>query len=877
MGVSEKHISSQILDNPEFRAGYLHDDQKILAFASMSDTCYWELDSELLVSKYIDVLTDSAHSAIHPFVGKHFQDTTLCLVEGDEDWSEFCKTLEQRKPFENVKFWRYDPVMGNRCLSISGMTVSDDDGHFSGYRGITRDCTLIEKSQRLTELEHSVFDLLLITDKKTDAIGHAIQLICESEGWEAGKYWSVDEIENVIKPYEGWCIDVPEMESFINNDRFNALKPGEGLVGIAWESGEVSWVKDLDKENNILLKESLQRTGWKNALICPVKSGDKVIGVISFLSRYIAEPDAHMLQFLQSLGSHLGIHFKHHEAREALLETEALFASTVLLAPMGIAHVDFHGNILMANKTLNSMLGYEQDELVGKNVKEISHPEDKDVTDENREKLATGKIDSYKIEKRYLKKDGNFIWVSLTITRKQDIHGHTDYDISMVEDITSRREAEEKIQYLANYDDLTGLANRSLFLEMLNYTIDSSERYNREFAVMFIDLDRFKQINDSLGHEAGDKLLKVMSNRIKNTLRSSDMVARLGGDEFVVLLSEASNKKEVTVVARNLLTQIIKPVQIMNQECRVTASLGICLFPENAKDAKSLMKLADMAMYKAKESGKNTFEFYNNDMQANVIERMQMEARIRTALENDEFEVYYQAKVNTDTSKIQGVEALLRWNSPELGQVSPGLFIPIAEEMGLIVNIGKWVIKQAALQCKNWQTEGLEPITVSVNLSARQFVDKDLVPFIENVLKEIDLDASYLEIEITESMVMHNITKAIEILTKFKELGLKIAIDDFGTGYSSLSQLKLFPIDTLKVDRSFIREIETDKDDQAITEAIISMGKTLGLTVVAEGVENKEQQNLLQKIKCDQLQGFYFSRPSPAKEFKSFIQNHSEK
>jgi diguanylate cyclase (GGDEF)-like protein len=441
--------------------------------------------------------------------------------------------------------------------------------------------------------------------------------------------------------------------------------------------------------------------------------------------------------------------------------------------------------------------------------------------------------------------------------------------------ITEQKLAEERVQYLATHDALTGLPNRVMFSQLLTVAIESARRYNHRFAVLFLDLDRFKIINDTLGHESGDILLKEMSARLKDCLRTSDVVARLGGDEFVVLLQQIDDAQQIAGVARKLLSTAMKPINVSGQECRITASIGICMYPEDGEDEQSLMKNADGAMYLAKEEGKNNFQFYSQRIKTQSLERMALEANLRRALEYNEFSLHYQAKLNFSTGTITGVEALIRWQNAQLGSVSPGQFIPLAEETGLIVAIGRWVLRTACAQNMAWQRTGLPPIGLAVNLSTRQFSDADLLHDIREALAESGMPANLLELEITEGMVTQNAERAVQLLAAIKNMGVRLAIDDFGTGYSSLAQLKRFPIDTLKIDRSFIREIPTDAEDKAITEAIIAMGKTLSLTVVAEGVETPEQATFLREHGCDEMQGFYFSKPIPPEQFAELLRAHT--
>ncbi len=471
---------------------------------------------------------------------------------------------------------------------------------------------------------------------------------------------------------------------------------------------------------------------------------------------------------------------------------------------------------------------------------------------------------------------GKQIWISISGEPMFDRSGTFKGYRGVGKDITERKHDEERIQFLANHDALTSLPNRVMFGEVLNLAIQNARRYHRNFAVLFIDLDRFKIINDTLGHEAGDKLLQEMGTRLTQTVRSSDVVARLGGDEFVVLIQEASEPKQVAAVARKILSALVKPMSMQGQECRVTASIGICMYPAEAQDEQSLMKYADIAMYRAKEDGKNNYKFYSEEINIHSFERLALETSLRRGMERNEFFLHYQAKLDLHTGQITGVEALVRWQHPELGMVPPMQFIPLAEETGLIVPIGRWVLRTACAQNVAWQREGLPPLRMAVNLSARQFADENLLEDIAAALKDSEMKSELLELELTESMVMQNADRAGKVLAEIKKLGVRLAIDDFGVGYSSLTHLKRFPIDTLKVDRSFIRDLPQNAEDRAITEAIIAMGKSLKLTVVAEGVETLEQETFLRDHACDETQGFYFSKPIASDQFAELLRRRVE-
>jgi len=434
-----------------------------------------------------------------------------------------------------------------------------------------------------------------------------------------------------------------------------------------------------------------------------------------------------------------------------------------------------------------------------------------------------------------------------------------------------KKKADERIEYLASHDSLTGLPNREMFNGLLRHAIDTAHRRERRLAVLFIDLDRFKVINDSLGHEVGDLLLVETAKRLRGSLRASDVVARLGGDEFVVILEETDDAEAVEHVSGNLLSVLGQPLELSGHECHTTASIGIAMYPANGRDAQTLTKNADMAMYLAKEDGKNAFRFFSKDVKAQSIERLALEAALRRALERDQFSLNYQPKVDMASGQITGVEALLRWTHPDLGAVPPTQFIPLAEEIGIIVPIGRWVLRQACAQNMAWQRRGLRPVSMAVNLSPRQFADQQLLQDIDEALAASGMSATLLQLEVTESMVMRNVSRAIKVLDAIQTRGIRLAIDDFGTGYSSMSLMKQFPIDTIKIDRSFVRDLPDDSEDQAIAQAIIHMGKALGMTIVAEGVETIEQHAFLRHHGCDEMQGYLFSKPLPANNMAELL------
>jgi len=436
--------------------------------------------------------------------------------------------------------------------------------------------------------------------------------------------------------------------------------------------------------------------------------------------------------------------------------------------------------------------------------------------------------------------------------------------------------AEASMHQLAYYDSLTGLPNRELFKSYLTQSIDLAKRYDRRVALLFVDLDNFKHINDTLGHSAGDQLLKIFSRRLEESVRSSDALtrfstsdldeslARLGGDEFTILLSEISDNLDAGRVAGRILDKLSEPLRLTDLEVIVTSSIGVAVFPENGQDAETLLKNADTAMYFAKSSGRNCFQYFSKSMNEVAIKRLTMENHLRHAIKREELFLCYQPQINLATLELCGMEALIRWESPELGSVPPVEFIPIAEESGLIISIGEWVLRTACLQAKAWHDEGISLPRIAVNISVLQFVQTGFPELVARVLEETGLAPSALELELTESLLMKDEENAVKTLKALKRLGVQLAIDDFGTGYSSLSRLRHFPIDRIKIDQSFIRTVTTNKDDRAIAAAIISMAYSLNLKVVAEGVETDSQFNFLRSKTCDEVQGYYVSKPLPA-------------
>lgn len=433
--------------------------------------------------------------------------------------------------------------------------------------------------------------------------------------------------------------------------------------------------------------------------------------------------------------------------------------------------------------------------------------------------------------------------------------------------ITQLEAARQTEHHLVFYDNLTNLPNRQLFYDFLRRAITQSKRHKTQLAVLYLNLDSFKRVNDSLGHTVGDELLKILAGRLRKIMRESDTVSRLGGDEFTVILEEIRKVRDAVRVAQKILKTLSQPVELNPDRLIMTTSIGISIYPEDGTDVQTLVKNADIAMCRAKAQCKDNYQLYNRSMNASGYQYLKLENDLRSAINNRELMVHYQPQVQLDSGMIIGVEALLRWNHPKLGLVPPSKFIPVAEESGIIIQIGEWILRTACRQNKKWQEKGYPPIRVSINISAKQFQHKKLTKTVAEILHETKLSPRYLGLEITETNAMHDVEHTIEMLGVLKQMGIQISVDDFGTGYSSLSYLKRFPLDMLKIDQSFMRDIATDSDDAAITSTIIALAHSLELRVIAEGVETEEQLKFLRSRQCDEIQGFHFSRPLPADNF----------
>ena len=593
------------------------------------------------------------------------------------------------------------------------------------------------------------------------------------------------------------------------------------------------------------------------------RSGDEVGQLALSFDRMAAETEQHIRQIAADLA-------EIRRTEESLrLRERAIEASGNGIILVKVSK-DEDSPIIYANPAIQRMTGYAIGEVIGRNPRFL-FGEDRDQPGLRSLRAGIKKGQEVKALLRHYRKDGTQFWNEVSVSPVHDAEGRLTHFIDVFNDVTERVRYQEELERQATHDALTGLANRNLLNDRLQHAIARAERRGGIVAVLFTDLDYFKYVNDSLGHTVGDELLKAVAAAISGCVRDVDTVARPGGDEFVLVLADAESENDVLSAMTRVLEAVSRQYPVAGHDLHVSCSIGASLYPRDGRDAVTLLKNADTAMYRAKEGGRNRGQFYQEDMNARLGERLSLENELRRALERGELLLHYQPQVDLRSGAIVGAEALIRWQHPERGLVPPDRFIAIAEETGLIVPIGEWVLDTACAQAGAWRKAGLTRLRMAVNISARQLRHKSLAESIRHALGAGGLDADSLELEITESMVMHNPAEVIGLLQSLKALGVRIAVDDFGTGYSSLAYLKRFPIDVLKIDQSFVRGIAADRSDAAIARTVINLARSLYLHTIAEGVETAEQAGLLHGWTCDEAQGYLFSRPLPAEDFTALL------
>jgi diguanylate cyclase (GGDEF)-like protein/PAS domain S-box-containing protein len=670
-------------------------------------------------------------------------------------------------------------------------------------------------------------------------------------------------------------------KAYVGSDTMPNLKRSEvyaadregGPVLSAIRSGKVQLFHNLDKQSGASgWQKRMADLGMRSAVGLPIKADEEVLGGLAIFS---ADQDAFLdgeVDLLTETASDLGFGIYALRATRQLRQSEEMLALVVDNIPSMLFVKDAeHLRFISLNAAGEQLTGFKAAEVIGKTDTDL-FPKDQADHFRSKDLETLSNLDTFSLTEEHVRaKTGEMRTLQTKKLPLAGADGQPKYLLGISEDVTDRRAAEQRLTYLASHDHLTGLTNRPLLLERLHAAWSGAQKDGRLLAVLYIDLDGIKEVNDMYGHPLGDQLLKVIAILLRTIAGQAPTVARIGGDEFIILLDKIDTLEQATAMAEQIRLRCELPFLIDEREAIVSASIGISAYPGPVDSHEALLRTADIAMYYAKARGRNRYAIYSPDIETEAIERLEIRSLLRHAVGRGELTLHYQPRISMQTGRTVGAEALVRWHSAELCIVSPARFIPIAEESGLIVHIGEWVLQQACLQAAQWQTMGHGAIHIAVNLSVRQLRDTNLLGMIDHALRDAGLDASLLELEVTESAFMDKEANPVEVLDAISAMGIRLAIDDFGTGYSSLAYLKQLPVDVLKIDQSFVKGLTTDQNDQAIVTAIVAMAKSLNLSVTAEGVETAEQLKMLEELACDEYQGYYASKPLPPAQFVSFL------
>jgi diguanylate cyclase (GGDEF)-like protein/PAS domain S-box-containing protein len=791
------------------------------SLTQLSSDVYWEQDRHYRFTSFSGSVPDGLRTRRSTALGKRRWELPYVNMIAT-DWESHIAQLDERKPFRDLELCRVDEAGDKTWMSVSGEPVFDEAGAFQGYRGVGRDISQRKNDEdnlrRFRAAMDMSGDMVFLVDRATMRIVDVNETVCRLLGYSREELLRMTPEQ--IVPSSNDELGKIYDEMIANPTAHNKLKSQYRC-----------------KDGSLVPYEATRRA---------LRSGDKWIIVV--ISRDVRERLA---------------------AEKALHRSNERFNLAVRATNDVIRDWDLVNDELWWNENLTKVFDHWRTEIdaTGNFWRDCIHPEDRDrVVHSINQMVSSGEEENWSGEYRFRRSDGTYAHILDRCHVVRDEEGKAIRMIGAMTDITMRKEAEERLAYLAQFDSLTGLPNRHLFRDRLMQSMAQATRLAKPMAVLFIDLDRFKLVNDTLGHGAGDHLLKEATRRLRACLRPGDSVGRFGGDEFGAVLADLGKPGDASVVAQKIIDALAQPFHLDGHETYVTASIGITLFPADGDDAGTLIMNADTAMYRAKEQGRNTYQYFTREMNERAMQRVKMEASLRRAIERSEFLLHYQPKVRLDSGEVCGFEALLRWQHPERGLVSPMEFIPVLEDTGLIVPVGEWVMREVCAQIKRWQASGLRVPPVAVNLSARQFQQKGLEESVRRLLAEAGVDPDLVQIELTESLLMKDPEAAERTLQGLKESSLRLSVDDFGTGYSSLSYLKRFPIDALKIDRTFIRDVNVDPDDAAITVAIIGLAHSLKLKVIAEGVETEGQLEFLAQHGCDEIQGYLFSLPVGADE-----------
>ena len=741
--------------------------------------------------------------------------------------------------------------------------VRDEAGRLVAIEGVAREITARKRAEDETRLLQTLTQSIGEAADLDSALAVAIEQVCVFTGWDYGEAWMPNVQGRLLERAFTWCAAASGAGEFRARSEGRSFSHGEGLPGRVWSSRQPLWIQDV----TFLARAS----GLRAAVAIPVLSRDEVVAVLTFYMRERREEDSGLLALVSVVAAQLGSVIERKRTEEALRASEEKFRAVAETASDAIVVADAHGDVTYFNSGAERTFQLPAREALGRPLVALLPERFHETYQSEVGTLlsAGGPAVGRTVEVAARRSDGAEFPVELSLAN-WEAKGQT-FVTAIIRDITDRRQAEEQIRHLAFHDALTGLPNRLLFGDRLQMAINHARRYRQRVAVLFVDIDRFKVINDSLGHTRGDRLLQDVAERLRDCLREDDTIARFGGDEFTLLLSSVARVEDAINVAGKILKALEAPFPQAGRDLFITPSIGVVLYPDDGHDLETLVKNADAAMYQAKEQGGNRYQLYTPALNAMALGLLTMENELHQALAREEMVVHFQPLQDMRSRRIHGVEALVRWRHPRKGLLLPQEFISLAEVTGLIVPLGQFVLRAACAQVKAWQDQGHPELMVSVNLSARQLQDPDLPRQVLDVLRETGLEPRFLDLEITENNAMQSAAATIETLTRLKAAGVRISIDDFGIGYSSLSYLRQLPIDTLKIDQSFVRNIAIGRGDSAIVTAVIVMAHALKLEVVAEGVETATQLAFLGARRCDRIQGFFFSPAVSPEDLKPLL------
>jgi len=776
-------------------------------------------------------------------------------------------------------------VKGGRRIdvSLSLSPIRAHGGIVVGTALIVRDISERKRVERDLQRKARLANLLEALARATSeeatpeaALQACLKRICEYGSWTLGRVaiFALGQPRGMPQRSIWHCQDpVPFAEFIRHSERFGFDPPYTGhFVTAALREQRPVWIEDIAETSTGERLLTAVKAGLRTAFAFPVIVNGKVSAFLEFCALEVRPPDTDFMAAIATIGSQLARAIEREHALDATRANERKLDSILGALHEVVWSMDPRsGRILYLNAAASRLAKRSVDDFLSDRWlwRRMIHRDDRmPLRDSLRKLLRRGQLTH---EFRIVLADGTVRVVENRAHVVRNAARRLQRIDGTITDITERKQSQERIEYLAQYDTVTGLPNRRLFNDRLTLAMARDKRLDKMTALLLFDLDRFKQVNETLGHSAGDKVLQAVTARLRERLREVDTIARLGGDEFVVILESVTDKVHAAGVAQDIVEAMAEPFVLAGQEIFVTASVGVALCPADAESVEKLIENAEFAMYQAKQEGRNNVQLYAREQNQRRGANLGTESKLRRALERDELLLNFQPKVDIQTGAITGAEALLRWRNPALGLVLPGDFIPLAEDIGLIVPIGEWVLQRACAQASAWRSQGY-PIAVAVNLSARQFRQNDVVEMIRRALADTGLAPESLELEITESMIMHRPEQTIATLQQLDDIGVILSVDDFGTGYSSLSYLKRFPVHKLKVDQSFVRELHQNADDAAIVRAVIALAGSLNLKTIAEGVETGLQLSYLAGLGCDEYQGYHFSRPLPAAEFLSLLQ-----